>query len=119
MVNGFEKETSELTPEEFEMIVPMLKGLRTKIGKEKAITNDQMIIGLKKLGFNTTPPRMRKIIHHIRVTRMVGRLVATSSGYYIEPDDKKLAVYVESLDQRIRSIQEIRDSYGISQSEKL
>jgi hypothetical protein len=119
MINGFEKETHELTEEELKMIPPMIRGLDNHVGKAHAITNSRMAHGMKHNGYPVSPARVRKLIHHIRVNRLVTNLIATSSGYYIEKDPKELKIYVESLDQRIRSIQEVRDSYKLPQAEAL
>lgn len=113
MVNGFENETHELTQEELDLVLPFKKGLINKIGVENAIKNQQMIAGFKKQGITLNEARVRKIIHYIRVKRLVPNLIATSKGYYIEKDKAKLAIYVESLDQRIRSIKEVRNSYNV------
>lgn len=111
MINGFEAETHELTEDELKMVAPMVKGLSTKIGERAAITNDSMLYGMKLQGYKANNARIRKLIHHIRVKRLVPNLVATSKGYYVENDPVKLQSYLDSLDQRIRSIQEVRASY--------
>lgn len=108
MINNFESQTHELKNEEENVIVPMMvQGLKTKIGKENAITNKEMIAGLKKYGHKTNPARVRKMIHYIRINGLVERLVATSNGYYISNDKNEIKVYIESLMQRAESIEKI------------
>lgn len=116
---GFEEETHELTPGELLMIPAMMRGLKTKIGKKNSVKSHEMIKGMKEFGYILTGARVRKLVHHIRVNELIKNLVATSKGYYIENNPELLADYVESLDQRIRSIQEVRDSYNLPGTEKL
>jgi hypothetical protein len=105
-IKNFEEHTHDLTSTEMEIIVPaIIKGLNTKIGKENAITNKQMVEGLYAVKrVRTTGPRIRKMINHIRLSGKIERLVATSKGYYISNDPEELKDYVESLHQRAESI---------------
>lgn len=104
-IKGFEDITFELTPKEENEIVPaMIKALVKKTGKENAVTNQQMIEGLKSWGLKTTAPRIRKMIQYIRITGQVERLMATSKGYYISNNKEELEVYIESLVQRADAI---------------
>lgn len=118
MINGFEKETHSLTEKELQLVPLFVAGLITKIGKENAITNPAMVKAMEARGHKIGEPRVRQIIHYIRVYGLVNNLVGTSRGYYVENDPEKLAVYVESLNQRIRSLEEVRDSFT-GQLEKL
>lgn len=111
MITNFEEYTEELTDVERDVIVPgIIKGLATKIGKEKAITNKQMQKGiLEVLNIKTSSSRIRKMIHYIRITGMIHCLVATSRGYYISNNKEELDSYIESLIQRSESIMSIAD----------
>ena len=105
MIKGFENETSELTDYEKEQLLPLVvEGLRVRIGKDKAITNDRMVMALQARGPKITPPRLRKIIHEIRIKGDVPFLIATSRGYYVSHDKAEIRDYVESLHQRAESI---------------
>jgi hypothetical protein len=104
MITNFENITHGLTDKELRMVELIVRGLRNKIGKDRAITNPQMVKGLANLGHKTTAPRIRKMIHYIRLTGKVEYLVGTSKGYYITHDKNELRKYVESLEQRIASI---------------
>lgn len=107
-INNFEEQTHELNEYELKKIVPkIVRGLQTKIGKQNAITNKKIIDRLKSIKIKTTPSRVRKMIHHIRITGLVERLIATSRGYYITNDKKEMEDYVESLIQRSESIMSI------------
>lgn len=117
MINGFETQTEELNEHEENVLLPlMVKGLKSKIGKERAITNSQMIDGLKTMGHKVTSARIRKIIHHIRITGLVECLVASSKGYYISNDKKEMDSYIESLIQRSESIQRIANQLQYQRS---
>ena len=108
MINGFKTQTQELSEYERREVLPrVLKGLKTKVGVENAVTNKTMVEGLKKLGIKTSGPRMRKIIHEIRITGEIPFLIATSKGYYITRDKSELLNYIESLEQRAASIRAI------------
>lgn len=106
MITNFEELTEELTEQELNRIVPaLIRGLRTKIGKENTITNKQMKEGLEEIcNIKTTEPRIRKMIQYIRISGSIERLIATSKGYYISNDVQELKDYLESLMQRADSI---------------
>ena len=115
MINGFEKLTAELTQKEINCIYFIVRGLNKKIGREKAVTNERICKGVQyHLGFKITPARMRKIIHYIRINKMVVNLIATSEGYYVATCKEEVIDYIESLTQRIKSIESIRGSFELS-----
>lgn len=107
MIDNFEEITHELTDEEKVLLPIITKALKKKIGKEMAVTNSQMIKGLKTIGHTVRPARIRKLIHHIRITGEIDCLVATSKGYYVSNDIQEMDTYIESLLQRAKSIEEI------------
>jgi hypothetical protein len=112
MINGFKIETKELTEKEFSIVPDMIELLINRIGKEKAIKNKDIIFQMQLRGFRSiTPVRVRKLIHYIRVNKLVENLVATSSGYHIAQDREELESFVKSLQQRINSIDEVRKSF--------
>lgn len=111
MINGFSKETADLTPQEMKVAEYMANRIKYNIGVKHAVTSSKMI---KDIHFNLkvklTGSRIRKIINHIRRNKMVdGCLVATSKGYYIETDKKEISKYVESLRQRANAINKVAD----------
>ena len=111
MINGFEKETSELSEYERLILLPgMVKGLETKIGKENSITASKAIQKLRLNGYKVTPARFRKVVHHIRVNGLVPLLLATTKGYHVATSIHEAIDFVESLDQRMNSIMMVRDS---------
>lgn len=111
MITLFEDITYELTDYETETLLPIVvKGLSTKKGKENAITNKKICDALKGKGYKISEPRLRKIIHHIRVEQLIVGLCCNSKGYYVTDSLEELGRYVESLAQRIRSQQAIHKS---------
>ena len=67
MINKFHKQTKPLTDYEMQTLLPVvIKGLSTKQGEKKAVTNGYMCKKLKDKGYQKiSEPRIRKIIHHI------------------------------------------------------
>tara|TARA_R110001632_G_scaffold105752_1_gene215273 strand:+ start:4973 stop:5398 length:426 start_codon:yes stop_codon:yes gene_type:complete len=111
MITLFEDITYELTEYEKNDILPIvLRGLSAKNGKEKSITNKKMCDALTDSGYKINGPRLRKIIHHIRIEQLLVGLCSTSKGYYITDDLNELEEYILSLGQRIRSQQAIYKS---------
>jgi len=111
MITLFEDITYELTDYEMETLVPVVvKGLSSKIGKESAITNKEICARLKSCQYKISGPRLRKIIHHIRVEQLIVGLCCNSKGYYVTNCLQEIGRYVESLAQRIRSQQKIHES---------
>lgn len=113
MVTRFEEETHELTDYEQTLVKAFVIGLGTKIGKNKIITNKEMETKMKAKGYKVNPARIRKIIHFIRVNKMVKNLVATNRGYYVATDKEDIIEYVKSLTERRNSINELINSYEI------
>tara|TARA_R100001015_G_C4629176_1_gene189818 strand:+ start:1768 stop:2184 length:417 start_codon:yes stop_codon:yes gene_type:complete len=111
MITLFEEITYELTEYEQKTLLPIVvKGLKNKHGKENAITNKKICEALSGLGYKVNGPRLRKIIHHIRVEQLIVGLCCNSNGYYVTDSLDELHKYVESLAQRIRSQQQIHKS---------
>ena len=111
MITLFEDITYELTEYELNTLLPIvIKGLKSKYGKENAITNKKICEALKSKGYKVSEPRLRKVIHHIRVEQLIVGLCCNSKGYYVTDSIEELGRYVESLAQRIRSQQSIYKS---------
>lgn len=107
MITNFETQTHELTKEELILVSPFVNGLKSKIGKDNAITNKQMREAFKNSEkwkhINIHDARIRKIINFIRTEGLVKRLCASSSGYYIAENDQEFREYLQSLQERINS----------------
>ena len=111
MITNFEDRTKELNEYELDTLLPIVvKGLNTKQGKDKAITNSAICKALKAMGYKISDVRLRKIIHYIRANNIIPLLLATSRGYYVSNDSIEISDYIKSLDERINSITTVRDS---------
>lgn len=109
MINGFEKETHDLSQYEISVLVPqVVEILINKIGKQNSITNNRIREIINQHKVILTDSRVRKIIHYIRRKGLVKRLIATSKGYYISNDVEEFMSYIDSLTQRENSIRSIR-----------
>ena len=105
----FEPQTTKLTEYEMKLVPIMINILKSKLGKENAITNNHLVNKMNNLGFSSmTPERVRKIINHIRIYDLLDCLVASSKGYYISNDEKEMSDYIYSLRGREDAIHEVR-----------
>ena len=103
MIIGFTQETEPLNDDERKLLPQFVNGLRTKIGKEKAITNKEIRAKFKERGVLIPDSRVRKIINHIRINGLVELLCASSKGYYIAKNDKEINEYMIGLKSRIEA----------------
>lgn len=111
MITNFDSHTQELNEYEEKTLQPIvIRGLSTKLGKSSAITNKKICATLTEKGYEISDTRLRKIIHNIRANDLVPLLIATSKGYYVSSDEKEIRDYVQSLSERINSINFIKQS---------
>lgn len=109
MIKGFNSETAPLTEYEENVLLPLvLRGLKTKIGKENAVTNRTIVQRLNIAGYTVTEPRIRKLINHIRMTDLLPALIATSGGYFLATSEAELLDYEQSLIGREDAIKQVR-----------
>jgi len=109
MLNGFSEQTKPLSDYEKNSLVPrIVTGMRKIVGRERAITNAEIVARLKKEGYKLSEARVRKIINYIRVNGIIERLIATSEGYYIANTDQEVRDYIESLKGREEAIRAVR-----------
>jgi hypothetical protein len=125
MIRNFEEYTSQMSEVENKYILPrIIQILSLKIGKEKAISNRDIINNInfynpiyyeyikdgKSYGckVKTSPARVRHMIHVLRVSDTIPFLVASANGYYISNDKEEIETYIKSIDDRLRSIYQIR-----------
>lgn len=90
MIKGFDQETQPLNDYEMGVLLPLLvRGLRTKIGRENAVTNKHIVSSLKG-SYKLNDARVRKIINHIRTNDLIPGLIANSDGYFIAQSEAEL-----------------------------
>lgn len=103
MIIGFTTETEPLNDEEKRLVPQFVNGLKTKIGKDKAITNNEIRLAFEKRGVKIPPARVRKIINYIRINGLVELLCASSKGYYVAAVDKEIVEYMVGLKSRVEA----------------
>jgi len=111
MIHGFEQQTEPLNEYERVVLLPVIaQGLRTKVGKAKAISNKKICAAMVAAGYQLTDTRLRKVINHIRTNGVVECLIATSNGYYVAETNAELRDYEQSLLGRELAIAQVRKS---------
>ncbi len=112
MIIGFPEQTKELNQAEIEIAKDLIMRLkRFNVGKKNVITGDKITAYYNRHGHQIKGPRLRKIINFIRTHQLVKNLIANSDGYYISNDSKEIDDYILSLNQRINSIIQVRNSF--------
>ena len=113
MINGFEHYTFELNHYEMKLLEIIIPKLILNVGKKNAVKNKDIIRKLKLMGFEKiTPARIRKIISHIRVNKLIKNLIATSKGYYRAETQKEVDSFKKSLRQRANIILAVEKSFN-------
>lgn len=120
MVTGFEEITSDLNADEEKILELIVSGFAGKRGVKRAMTNKEICdkinnwIPINTWGIDRTfvlrEARVRAIIHQIRITNRIPLLLSSSSGYFIAAAKSEVKNTLNSLDERIKSIQLIRDA---------
>ena len=111
MINGFQTQTEPLNDYERDTLLPVIcRGLVTKVGKTRAITNAAITKAMRGAGYVLNEARVRKIINHIRTHGMVRWLIATSNGYYIATSRQEMEDYIGSLRGREAAIRAVREA---------
>lgn len=111
MIKDFEIQTCRLSEEETAIATEICFILSQRLGKENIITSTRIINYINdrsKVKINGA--RFRKIINFIRRNNMVENLLATSGGYFVEHDLKKVQKYIEGLRKRGNAIIDVANS---------
>ena len=110
MLKGFTKQTESLTDyEQFQLLPAVVKCFNgNHIGKENAITNEEICRRLQYHNYNCNAVRMRKIINYIRRKGLVPCLIATSEGYYVTRSVQEMNDFIASLKGREDAIRAVR-----------
>ena len=98
MIKGFETITADLSDDELNMVQIVIKGLKVKHGKDKAVTG---AVICKALNINGV--RLRKMINYIRINNLIPALCSSSKGYFVANNINELEDYIISLKQRIKA----------------
>ena len=105
MIKGFESITADLSDDELALVPTIINGLKTKQGKEKAVTSTVICKAMSISG-----PRLRKIINHIRINNLLPALCSCSSGYFVAVNIYEMQDYIISLKQRIKAQVDVLNS---------
>jgi len=107
MITGFEEWTQPLSDNEIAMMEIIVSGLK-KFTKEKPITNKEIcrLINKKYQGKYgvLSEARVRKIINRIRGDALLP-VIGTKKGYYVSDNEADIIEEINTLSQRIQSIQ--------------
>ena len=98
MLRGFETITADLNAQELELMPTIIKGLKTKHGKDMAVTGGKIADAVGLSGI-----KVQKIINVIRVKNLIPGLCACGKGYFIANNIEELDNYIISLKQRIKA----------------
>tara|TARA_R110000822_G_scaffold2004_13_gene9616 strand:+ start:7198 stop:7566 length:369 start_codon:yes stop_codon:yes gene_type:complete len=112
MITGFNDQTKELTKIEKDKILPILiKGFKQLVGKDAAMTSVAIIAMIKQYhDLTLSPPRLRKMVNHIRINNKVPLLLSNRKGYYIASDQQEVIDYIKSLRERAEAIDHVADA---------
>lgn len=107
MIEGFESQTCELSPEELSLVPAFVRSFNNHIGRDKAVTNKDIRAGFERCGVKLSDVRVRKIVNYIRVNDLVSLLLATSDGYFVATTEEEVASYICSLRERAMAIDRV------------
>ena len=123
MLTGFEKITEDLNQYEEQEVLPLIvAGLRSKIGKSKAITGteicNKMNLSGRLRGYKLNPVKLGKMISRIRVKGIISALCSSSKGYFVADTLEELEACLKSLSERLRQQQMVVDALTVQLHEE-
>lgn len=111
MIKGFEDITHELTDDERKLLQAFVNGLKSKRGKQNAVSNKTIRQKFEDNWKMKIPDaRVRKLINHIRINDLVPLLCSTSKGYFVAQSNEEVNDYLTGLKQRISAQQAVHDA---------
>ena len=90
-----------LSKNELEYSKKIYRYLKTKIGKSKAKTCEEIRMKTRTY-FKLEEPTFRKIIHYLRLN-VDASICACGKGYYMAETEQELNEFLESLKKRVNS----------------
>ena len=109
MLQSFEEQTHPLSDYEKRMSPFVADLVETTIQTGRPISSKETMRRLKEEnGFNTSGPRLRKVIHQLRTSGDVPGLIATGGGYLVATSEAQLLRYEETLKGREDAIRAAR-----------
>ena len=113
MIKNFEKYTHELTDDEKVLLPQFINGLKTKIGKQNAVSNKHIRSRFKTINVNVSDARVRKIINHIRINNLLPLLCSNSKGYFVARNIDEIEEYLKGLQQRISAQVKVHEAISL------
>lgn len=122
MVTGWEKFTHELTEFEKAKVFPGLVRRWQRKDYNEFVNMKSMIQAINQNAvekqlktpsgkqYKTNGPRIRKMIHAIRVSGLVPNLIANSKGYFKSDDPQKVRNFIKSCRERSNSFLEVANA---------
>ena len=105
----FEEQTHPLTEHEKRMLPDVADLVETTIQTGRPISSKEIIKRLKdEHNWQTSGPRLRKVIHALRTSGEVPGLIATGGGYLVATSEAQLLRYEETLKSREDAIRAAR-----------
>lgn len=110
-VTTFETQTENISEYELSIVPKVIEELKLIRRPRKShevcqIINDSLQLILMK--HKVTPPRLRKLVNHIRVNGLLP-VIATSEGYFVSYDRDVIEKQIKSLYERASSIKSCAD----------
>lgn len=103
MIENFEEETSDLTPQEIKLANVVLGGMKLKYNsKDNPIKQDLIVSNMRGAGWDITGPRLRKIFNYLRSNGE--SIIATSKGCWYSFNKLEIESQIRSLEDRRKSL---------------
>jgi hypothetical protein len=112
MTKGSTIQTLALTNTELQAIQAIVKILKSTTSRQDRVTGKQISTILEqKYNIRYEGSRIRKMINHIRIHKLLPNVIATSDGYYLTTDAKKIHNYKQSLIERANAILAVANTF--------
>lgn len=91
------------------VLMPILvDSLKTKIGKENAVTSTQIVGALRNHGLKLSERNVFRIVNHIRINDLIVGLMGSPKGYYIISSEQEFIKYEDILLSREAALKKVR-----------
>lgn len=109
MRNNVRKENRQLSNYEQNVLLPILiKGLKSKRGKENAVSKNQIMRGLKNHGLKINGTSVTDLVRYIRINDLIVGLMASTNGYYVGSSNQDLVRYEQRLKRHEAALRKVR-----------
>lgn len=105
MIRGFEDFTVDLDEKDKEVAEALADYFKMAVGRDKAITSISITKLFSSAGTKLEGSMIRKMVQYIRVNNLCPNLCASQKGYYVAQTKQEKEQYIESMRERIRSMQ--------------